>query len=195
MVFEHEQRGNYETRAQAEGGDVSILTIAAAVALAQQPYFSMDEAAKAALTDAYNCSEGRRECGGAIYERPKDREIPQTSYFYSVPETSDKPFGVTINALADKPPARMRLVADYHNHLCLGKYKQLVGVFSVADILTNQGFHTVGYMLDGCTGNVHRFDPATDPPDDFVIHYDSGRELDVTEGHVTGWINVYRSVK
>jgi hypothetical protein len=169
-----------------------IAALAFAVAMNWTPYTSLEAAAHDALTDAYNCSEGRRECGGALYQA---RNVDGTTlYFYSKPETSDRPFGVTIHALAEPAPAGMTLVADYHNHLCLG-FKEMAGVFSFMDIMANTGFHTIGYLLDGCTGNIHRFDPATDPPDDLVVHFSSGRELHVTAGHVTGWVNVYRSVK
>jgi hypothetical protein len=156
-------------------------------------YFSMEAAAHDALIDAYNCSEGRRECGGVIYERPADKMIPYTLYFYSALETSDKPFGTDVKALALTPPRHMKLVADFHNHLCLGRHKELVGVFSEADQIMNKGFHTIGYILDGCTGNIHRYDPASDV-NDFVIVYTSGRQLELSSGHITGWINVFRSI-
>lgn len=158
------------------------------------PYYSLEHAAHDALVDAYNCGEQVRECGGVIYQRPMDPKIPYLLYFYSKPVTSNKPFGVDIPALAQPPLRGMKLVADYHNHICAGNH-QAVGLFSVPDTLTNRGFHTVGYIVDGCTGNIHRFDPGQDKESDVTVHFANGRELDLTFGHITGWINVYLGVK
>jgi hypothetical protein len=157
--------------------------------LAGQVYFSMDEAAHDALVDAYNCGEQRRECGGVIY-RYQSAQVPYVLYLYSTPLTSNRRYGVTIPQLGRDAPRHMKIVADYHNHLCVGTGR-FAPLFSFADIITNKGFHTIGYMLDGCSGNIHRFAPDEDVEDDVVVRFTSGRELDLTEGHIVGWINIF----
>jgi hypothetical protein len=163
-----------------------LASIAAAVALHQWPYASEGEASQAALKEAYECSEHRRECGGVIYEwlEPGGRKW----YFYSAPETSNKPFGVALNSLAEDAPAHMRKVADYHVHICSIHNRDFAAFFSVGDVLTNKGFGLVGYMLDSCTGDIHRFDPAQDDVDDEEVDLKSGRVFYLTIGHVSGWL-------
>ncbi len=57
----------------------------------------------------------------------------------------------------------------------------------------NTGFHTVGYMLSLCDGQVRRYDPSQDDRDDEVVHFTSGREIYLTCGHITGWIEEARA--
>lgn len=159
-----------------------------AAELAPGLYFSMDEAAHDALVDAYNCGEQRRECGGVIYRYENKSAVPYVLYFYTTPEKG-RTFGVNITALAETAPSHMKLVADYHTHPCLGR-KELAQFFSPADVITNQGFHTVGYMLDNCRGLIHRFDPAQDDVGDEEIDMDSGRKMYLTIGHIAGWIDL-----
>jgi len=171
-----------------------LAAVAAAVALHQWPYASMDEAAKAALTEAAACSAGVRECGVAIYEWLEPGSSRRW-YFYSAIETSNKPFGVEITALGLPPPTHMRLVADAHIHVCLPQNRPYAPFFSVGDVLVNQAMHTVGYMADLCSMNIHRYDPAQDDADDEEIDFSSGRKLYLTIGHVVGWLGLRRISK
>lgn len=146
----------------------------------------LEAVAKAALTAAYECSEQRRECGGVIYER-------NGAYFYSLPVTQDQPYRVDLGPELLKPPIPgTTRVADYHTHPCTTRNKRFAEFFSAGDVLVNTVFHTVGYMLDGCTGIIHRFDPSQDDVDDEEVDYDSGRKLFLTIGHVSGWIDIFR---
>jgi hypothetical protein len=43
-------------------------------------------------------------------------------------------------------------------------------------------------MLSLCDGNVRRYDPSQDDRDDEVVHFISGREIYLTCGHISGWI-------
>jgi hypothetical protein len=46
-------------------------------------------------------------------------------------------------------------------------------------------------MLSLCDGNVRRYDPSQDDRDDEVVHFTSGREIYLTCGHVSGWIDTW----
>ena len=157
-------------------------------------YLSIDQAAHDALRDAYNCGEQRQECGGVIYQWPSGQ------YTYTAPITSGKPFGVTIPYLYSVPPPApgVRVVADYHNHICSKHNAMFADYFSFADASANQGLHVVGYMVSGCTGDIHRYDPAQDARDDvqvdFKPHADGTRKAPffLTSGHISGWLDIFR---
>jgi hypothetical protein len=154
-------------------------------------FATLELAVRSALIDAYNCGEQRQECGGVIYESA-------AGYSYTVPITDHKSFGVTIPYLysVDPPPGAHR-VADYHNHICSSHNASFAAYFSGGDVAVNKGFHLVGYMLDGCTGNIHRFDPAGDPVDDEEVDFKPHPDGTVkppfflTIGHISGWIDIY----
>jgi hypothetical protein len=146
---------------------------------------NLEDVARAALVAAYECSEQRRECGGLIYEL-------DGKYYYALPETQDKPFTVELHGYLAKPIPPARVVADYHNHPCMTRNKEFAAFFSAGDVLVNDTFHTVGYLLDGCTGVVHRFDPSQDDRDDEEVHMTSGRVFFLTIGHVSGWIDIFK---
>lgn len=143
----------------------------------------MDSAALAALTVARDCPR-QYECGGVIYEDSEHH------YRVSAPLTSHKHFGLDIPQYTEAIPAGWRIVADYHTHICSRHNRLFANFFSPADAYVNQGFHTVGYMLSLCDGNVRRYDPSQDDRDDEVVHFTSGRELYLTCGHISGWIEV-----
>jgi hypothetical protein len=145
---------------------------------------SIEQVARAALIEAYNCGQQRRECGGVIYYDGK-------RYTYTVPVSSNKPFGVEVPALAQEPPAGLQLVADYHNHICSARNRPFAGLFSEADVLVDAGFKIIGYMLDGCTGNIHRFNPAVDERDNVEVDFVSGRVIYLTTGYISGWIDIF----
>lgn len=146
---------------------------------------SLDDVARAALIEAYNCGEQRRECGGVIYERAG-------KYWYTTPVTDDKAFRVSLPMEAEPAPKGSRMVADYHNHICSSHNKQFAAFFSMGDALVNATFKVVGYMLDGCSGNIHRFDPAIDDVDDEEVDLTDGRKFYLTIGHISGWIDIFQ---
>lgn len=148
------------------------------------PYTDIDRAARDALIDAYNCGEQRQECGGVIYQQG-------ANYFYTIPVTSKKSFGVVIPQYLTTSPQGMKIVADYHNHLCSIHNKVFANFFSAGDVLVNKNFHSVGYMLSGCDGNIRRYDPAIDEVDDEEVDFQSGKKLFLTCGHISGWINIF----
>jgi hypothetical protein len=145
----------------------------------------MDSAAIAALTLARDCPR-QYECGGVIYEDSEHH------YHVSAPLTSHKPFGVDILQYSEPTPDGWRIVADYHTHICSPHNRLFANFFSASDAYVNQGFHTVGYMLSFCDGNVRRYDPSQDDRDDEVVHFTSGREIYLTCGHIAGWIDTSR---
>ena len=155
-------------------------------------FATIELAVRSALIDAYNCGEQRQECGGVIYEGPG-------GFTYTPPITDHKPYGVTIPYLYSvDPPEGFHRVADYHNHICSSHNARFAAYFSTGDQLVNTGFHLVGYMLDGCTGNIHRFDPASDPIDDeevdFKPHADGTVKAPffLTTGHISGWVDIFQ---
>jgi hypothetical protein len=143
----------------------------------------IDSAAIAALTVARDCPR-QYECGGVIYEDSAQ------DYHVSAPLTSHKPFGLDILQYSEPIPEGWRIVADYHTHICSDHNRLFANFFSPADAYVNQGFHTVGYMLSLCDGNVRRYDPSQDDRDDEVVHFTSGREIYLTCGHISGWIEL-----
>lgn len=154
----------------------------------QPPSQSLEEVARAGLIEAYKCSQQKRECGGVIYEFIEAGG--RKWYFRSPIETSNKPFGVEIKAIGEPAPAGTKMVADFHVHICSVHNKDFSAFFSVGDVIVNQAMHTVGYMLDSCSGEIHRFDPAQDAVDDEEVDFKSGLVLYLTIGHVSGWISL-----
>jgi len=147
-------------------------------------FSDMDSAARAALIADARCSHGVRECGGVIYQ-----DNVSQLYTYTPPATDNKPFGVTVLELwTIKPPFGLKVVADRHVHICDPRNHRLAEYFSPADALVNEGFHIIGYMADECTGRIHRFDPLERPREIEVVHFTSGRELELPLGHITGFI-------
>jgi hypothetical protein len=147
----------------------------------------MDSAANAALTVALDCPR-QYECGGVIYEDSEHH------YHVSAPLTSHKHFGLNIPQYTEGAPEMgWRIVADYHTHICSQHNRLFANFFSASDAYVNQAFHTVGYMLSLCDGHVRRYDPSQDDRDDEVVHFTSGREIYLTCGHITGWIEEARA--
>jgi len=120
----------------------------------------MDSAANAALTVALDCPR-QYECGGVIYEDSQHR------YHVSAPLTSHKHFGLVIPQYTEGvPESGWRIVADYHTHICSPHNRLFANFFSPADAIVNTAFHSVGYMLSLCDGQVRRYDPSQDDRDD-----------------------------
>ena len=142
----------------------------------------MDSAASAALTAARDDCPRQYECGGVIYEDSEHH------YHLSAPLTSHKHFGLDIPQYTEERSEGWRIVADYHTHICSRHNQLFANFFSPADAIVNQAFHTVGYMLSLCDGNVRRYDPSQDDQDDEVVQFTSGREIYLTCGHISGWV-------
>lgn len=145
-------------------------------------FADVNVAAQAALQEAALCSRNVRECGGVIIER-------DGKFFYTPPHAG-KAFGVDVGAYDAPLPEGERIVADYHVHICSPHNRLFSPYFSRADVLVNQGLHTVGYMMSLCDGNVHRFDPSQDIADDEEVDFHSGRVIYLTVGHISGWVRI-----
>jgi len=147
-------------------------------------YATIEQASRAALIEAYECGGRRYECGGVIYR------LSNGAFAYSAPETSHRPFGVEITALSAPPPAGATMVADYHQHICSIHNLPFAEFFSPADALVDQGFHLIGYMLDTCTGDIHRYDSSQDDADDEEVDLHSGKTFYLTIGHISDWVDL-----
>lgn len=145
--------------------------------LALLAFATMDEAAIDGLKSAYRNCDARYECGGVV------THLRTGGYTWQGLTTSNRPNGLSLEDLYkvyDKS-----VVADFHTHPCVGN-KPLNNFFSMGDVLSNDGLHTVGYMLSLCDLNIRRFDPAQDERDDEEIDFHSGRVLYMTSGHIVG---------
>lgn len=143
-------------------------------------FADLDVAALTALQEAAVCSQNKRECGGIIIERD--------GWFVYTPPTPGKSFGVSMeDAYGAAWAAGEHVVADYHVHICSPHNRIFSPFFSTADALTNEGLHTIGYMLSLCDGNVRRFDPSQDDRDDEEVDLHSGKVIYLTIGHIVGY--------
>jgi len=140
---------------------------AQAPALEDRWYPTVLEAAKEALKQTLEASEPTRskEWGGVIVWTPRGYRItaPRTdAVFDSVELPHGKLYGLTI-------------VADYHMHVCASDHRPghhthvLTQDFSPWDVAENNAYHTDGYLLDTCWGNMYWYpykenmDPADGP--------------------------------
>lgn len=143
-------------------------------------FADMNVAAHAALQEAAQCSQNKRECGGIIIERSGE-------FIYTAPRPG-RSFGVSLEAdYGAAWAAGEHVVADYHVHICSPHNRVFSPFFSTADALLNDGLHTIGYMLSLCDGNIRRYDPTQDDRDDEEVDFHSGKKLYLTIGHVTGF--------
>lgn len=145
-------------------------------------YLTIEQAAREALIAVYRCGGQKYECGTALYK------LDNGNFAFLPPVTSHRPFGVEIGYLAAPPPAGATLVADAHQHICDRRNRVFAQFFSPADALVDQGFHIIGYMLDTCTGLVHRYDSSQDDADDEEVDLVSGKKFYLTIGHISDWI-------
>jgi hypothetical protein len=180
------------SRLAARGYLLALALAVAPVARAeQQTYPTIETAARAALTSAFECGREDYECGGVIYQHPDGR------FSFTAPITDHRKFGVMIPYLYSVPPAPgFKVAADYHTHICNEHNYLFAPFFSASDADVNEGFHIRGFMLDGCSGNIHLYDPSQDPRDDEVVtfkpHADGTRHAPfyLTIGHVVGWLDL-----
>lgn len=149
-----------------------------------QAFTNIDDAAKAALTMAYQRCDPNYECGGVI----SHLDIPGLGERYLVSHivTSRRPFGVDLSTLYGYYTSDV--VADFHTHICSVHNKDFANFFSAGDQITNTGLHTVGYMFSYCDHNIHRFDPSQDDRDDEEVDFHSGKVIYLTIGHIVGWV-------
>ncbi len=161
--------------------DIPIPTDLSFGVLISTPYDSINEAAVEGLKQAEDSQYGTQfEYGGLIYQSTIDQK-----YYITQPTTSNDP-GQVVLPFESKFPD-MKLVGSYHSHMCNPHY--ISYVFSKNDIVFNEVLHIVGYMVDECTGDVHRFDPSNDRDDDVTIVGRKGSITKLTAGHIVGWIN------
>jgi hypothetical protein len=148
---------------------ISLLALAGVFA-------TIDEAAIDGLRHAAATCNPRYECGGVV-------RAVEGGFEASGAISSNRPFGVSLEEFYGPG-----VVADFHTHICSDHNRPFAAFFSTADVLANQGLHTVGYMLSLCDGNIHRYDPAQDDRDDEEVDFRSGRVIYLTIGHIVGWL-------
>ena len=139
-------------------------------------YDSLEEAGVHAIQRASECSR-YYECGGDIAQRPDGKYVvgpAQSSY-------AGDHVGITHGV-----PPGWKLVADYHSHMCL-KDSHIPNVFSPTDIESALSEKLTAFVGDLCTGDVHEFDPARDPPNNFNP---PGSDIWVTPGRIVGKISL-----
>jgi hypothetical protein len=144
--------------------------------LALAVFMTVDEAAIDALKRAAAVCDPQFECGGVVRAVPGGFEASGLT-------TSNKPFGVDLELLYGPD-----VVADFHTHICSIHNRPFADFFSQADVLANQGLHTVGYMLSLCDWNIRRYDPSQDDRDDEEVDFHSGLVIYLTCGHIVGWV-------
>lgn len=146
-------------------------------------FLSIDDAAIHALKLAYQACNPHYECGGVIR---KTKE----GYVISDIVSNLKPFNVDLSGPYGDG---LNVVADFHTHICSAQNLPFAQFFSKTDVITDDGLHISGYMLDLCTGNIHRYVPGVDDEDDeevdFKPHPDGSRlTIFLTIGHIVGWV-------
>jgi len=139
-------------------------------------FMTVDEAAIDALRRAASACDPHYECGGVVRTVPGGFEPSGLT-------TSNRPFGVDLETFYGRD-----VVADFHTHICSIHNRPFADFFSQADVLANQGLHTVGYMLSLCDWNIRRYDPSQDERDDEEVDFHSGRVMYLTCGHIVGWV-------
>ena len=140
-------------------------------------FTTIDEAAISGLKHAAAICNPRYECGGVVRAVPGGFE--PTGLI-----SSKRPFGVDLAEFYGPD-----VVADFHTHICSVHNKPFADFFSTSDAIVNQQLHTVGYMLNLCDGNIHRYDPSQDDRDDEEVDFRSGRVIYLTIGHIVGWVH------
>jgi hypothetical protein len=139
-------------------------------------FATIDEAAIDGLRHAAATCDPRYECGGVV-------RIVSGGFEASGAISSKRPFGVSLEEFYGPD-----VVADFHTHICSIHNRPFADFFSSADVLANQGLHTIGYMLSLCDWNIRRFDPSQDDRDDEEVDFHSGRVIYLTIGHIVGWL-------
>lgn len=146
-------------------------------------FLTLDDAAVHALTLAKQTCDLRYECGGVIRQT-------REGYVVSPLVSSQKPFNLD---LREPYGDGVDVVADFHTHICSVHNLPFAAFFSTTDADVDDGLHIRGYMLDLCTGNIHRYIPGEDDRDDeevdFKPHQDGSRlVIYLTIGHIIGWV-------
>jgi hypothetical protein len=147
-------------------GNLMVLTV----------FMTVDEAAIEGLKRAAATCDPHYECGGVVRTVAGGFEASELT-------TSYRPFGVDLELFYGPD-----VVADFHTHICSIHNRPFADFFSEADVLANQGLHTVGYMLSLCDWNIRRYDPSQDDRDDEEVDFRSGRVIYLTCGHIVGWV-------
>lgn len=133
---------------------IVLLLAAAAV---ERPA-SMNEAAVVALAKAYNEHPHYYEYGGVI------TRMPDGTFNPSVPVTIGHASNMDIDEDYEAYEGHYPIVAAYHTHPCLQGY--IPSKFSPTDLHTARESGRPAYILDECTGDVHRWQlgDGYDPP-------------------------------
>lgn len=137
------------------------------------------EAAVWAFSTIYTHISQFYEYGGVIVQKPDGK------YVAAVPSTEYAGDHVEIDA--DPLLYSGTIVATYHTHPCLPS-SHVPGEFSPDDLKGSREERLPAYMADLCTGNVHLFNPATDPsPDPMASRLSAALGGKLPEaGHIVG---------
>jgi len=141
---------------------------------------TLQEAGVYGIVRSYLCSP-YYECGGIIIRRLGDGK-------YVVGPVHTDYSGDSLEQDHHVPPGYV-LVADFHTHPCLPQ-SHSVSYFSPQDISGNLAEHTIGFMGDLCSGDVHEFDPLKDRPADEPVPGTPG--IYSTRGRVIGHVQITR---
>ena len=112
-----------------------------------------DAAARAAFSHATELTR-KYEAGGLIL-----RSLRTGKFHFTVPFTEGKPTEISIAKSGHY--GGFLLVGDYHTHTCQADPED-AEQFSPEDTAGNQAYGDIGWMLDLCSGLVHKYDPLLD---------------------------------
>jgi hypothetical protein len=119
-----------------------------------EDWSTMDSAAVYGLYKSIHLSN-EYEYGGYIFKNG-------SSYRISEPITTHDPGNLVLRGR--RQPDGSVAAAMYHTHPCVEGY--IHEYFSIQDIAVAIYTETPTYILDGCKGDVYKFDPNVDMPDD-----------------------------
>jgi hypothetical protein len=145
--------------------------------MALPSYGTLEEAGIAGIARDYQCSHVY-ECGGLIAQRPDGR-------FVVGPVHSDYE-GDSVS-MPSVVPKDWKRAGTHHTHPCMPTSHE-VPFFSPQDLMGDISGHTIGFMGDLCTGEVHEFNPAKDAPADTPLPGD--KDTWSTKGRIIGKIAV-----
>lgn len=151
-------------------------------------YPGVDQAAITELNKAYWECPTTKECGGVIFLGKDGR------YYSSGLETGNS-FGLDMpEYYTALPKGMVKIIADYHTHICSVHNKPFSPYFSASDVDLNAGFNTAGYMLSECNGVIRRWAPGDDRDDEEVDFRkpdgSKGKTIYLTIGHIVGFLDV-----
>lgn len=138
----------------------------------------MDDAGMYAAARLERCSH-YYECSGFIVVDPKGK------FAVSPVRTDYESDNVRVED--DMAPSDWKVVADFHSHPCIKHH--YTGLFSREDMIGALSSRHTAYMVDMCTGDVHKFIPGLSRVD--VTPVDDGSEY-LSPGNIIGHVPAYK---